>query len=331
MPPKSGTTTVAAKSNSPARRPPHRAITLEYVEALKAYAEVMFKGGMLPQQKNGPPARTETAAAIIEVGRDVGLPATQALANVMIVRGRPSMWGDAVMGLILSSGLLEYREEWYEGTPGEDDHTACYKVKRVGARQERVAKFSVADAKRANLWGKPGPWTEYPERQMMWRAKSWACRDEFPDVLCGLIFTEEALDIPAPSGRVEVVQTQPEPGAKAEPEPKPLPEFKPEVALEVSDEVRAVTTPATAPAPEPITKEQLDRLGELRHSMAVAANLSEDDDEQFAEIMFRWETLLKPFGVDRASKLTREQADTFIEQLGKTHDPFTHPPESPAG
>jgi hypothetical protein len=59
-----------------------------------------------------------------------------------------------------------------------------------------VAKFSVEDAKRAGLWGKQGPWSAYPKRMMQMRARGFALRDAFPDVLKGLITAEEAQDYP---------------------------------------------------------------------------------------------------------------------------------------
>jgi hypothetical protein len=60
-----------------------------------------------------------------------------------------------------------------------------------------TVKFSVEDAKRAGLWGKQGPWSAYPKRMMQMRARGFALRDAFPDVLKGLITAEEAEDYPS--------------------------------------------------------------------------------------------------------------------------------------
>jgi len=60
------------------------------------------------------------------------------------------------------------------------------------SRAEPVTKtFSVEDAKRAGLWQKPGPWTDYPKRMLAMRARAFALRDAFPDVLAGLYLREE--------------------------------------------------------------------------------------------------------------------------------------------
>jgi hypothetical protein len=66
-------------------------------------------------------------------------------------------------------------------------------AKRKG-RTPVTAKFSVEDAKRAGLWAKQGPWSAYPKRMLQMRARGFALRDAFPDVLKGMITAEEAID-----------------------------------------------------------------------------------------------------------------------------------------
>lgn len=56
------------------------------------------------------------------------------------------------------------------------------------------------DAAKAGLKGKQGPWTQYPKRMMQMRARSWALRDVFPDVLRGMPVAEEVMDY-APTER----------------------------------------------------------------------------------------------------------------------------------
>ena len=62
--------------------------------------------------------------------------------------------------------------------------------------EKTIRYFSVANAKTARLWGKQGPWTQYPERMLAQRARGFALRDAFPDALKGIITREEAEDIP---------------------------------------------------------------------------------------------------------------------------------------
>ncbi len=61
---------------------------------------------------------------------------------------------------------------------------------------EQSKTFSMTDAKLAGLLGKSGPWTQYPKRMRQMRARAFALRDVFPDVLRGMPVAEEVMDTP---------------------------------------------------------------------------------------------------------------------------------------
>src|SRR5690606_26021257 len=94
---------------------------------------------------------------------------------------------------------------------------------------------SVADAKAADLWGKVGPWKEYPFRMLRFRARSFALRDTFGDALRGLLSAEEAQDIEERQVTGRVIDDEPanvaellapsEPQLEAAPEPAEEPEL----------------------------------------------------------------------------------------------------------
>jgi hypothetical protein len=78
--------------------------------------------------------------------------------------------------------------------------------------------------------GAPGPWQQYPDRMLQARARSFALRDVFPDVLLGLSMSAEELgDIPpedvAPRAQ-NVVEAAPAEPPKTEP-PAPAPDKHP--------------------------------------------------------------------------------------------------------
>lgn len=314
-----------------------RAITPEYVTALQAYSKVLYDGGLTPKGAKRP----ESVAALIEIGRDVGLPATMAVSWIMVLNGRPSIWGDAAMALIRSSGLLESVREWTEGEFGTDEYTACFELKRVGAAEPRVTKFSWADAERANLTTKPGPWQEYPTRQLMWRAKSWGCRDEFPDVLCGLIFVEEARDMPRTVSTWTVEEDTAAPPAIATTATPPAlpPASPPPVAPPTIAPPSSTSNPGPTPgAPETfaghegesvrveITDTQLEEIMRLRALFFNSRGIVDGDERsapEWAEFVF---VNTAPNSVRKASHLTAPQADAFTVRIGEQLDPFTYPP-----
>jgi hypothetical protein len=82
---------------------------------------------------------------------------------------------------------------------------AVCEAKRRGYPAPTVVRFSVADAKKAGLWGKSGPWSQYSSRMLTLRARGFALRNAFADALRGLITAEEAQDYQHEPAREPVV------------------------------------------------------------------------------------------------------------------------------
>ena len=159
-------------------------------EAMK-FSEMLAKSSMVPRQYQGKP---EDVMVACQWGREIGLAPMQALQNIAVINGKPSVYGDAAMALVQASPVCEGIEETIEGEGTPNPVAVC--VAHRKGRKPVVAKFSVEDAKRAGLWGKQGPWQAYPKRMLQMRARGFALRDAFPDVLKGLITAEEAADFP---------------------------------------------------------------------------------------------------------------------------------------
>jgi hypothetical protein len=131
----------------------------------------------------------------------------QALQNIAVINGKPSVYGDAAMALVQASPVCEDVEEFFENEGSPNPIAVCI-AKRKG-RKPVTVKFSVEDAKRAGLWGKQGPWSAYPKRMMQMRARGFALRDAFPDVLKGMITAEEAQDYPDEAKPVQAKPANP--------------------------------------------------------------------------------------------------------------------------
>lgn len=158
-------------------------------EQALTFCDYLADSDLVPKDFKGKPANCLIA---IQWGAELGLKPLQALQNLAIINGRPALWGDAVIALVRSSPLCEYITE------SDDGDTAVCRVKRRGESEE-VRTFSMEDAKAAGLAGKAGPWTQYPKRMRQMRARAFALRDVFPDVLRGMPIAEEVMDISAGS------------------------------------------------------------------------------------------------------------------------------------
>jgi hypothetical protein len=166
-----------------------RGVNLSSLDEMWRFAQYVSKSGLAPKGVNTP----EAVVVCIQHGFEVGLRPMQALRGIMVVNNRPSLWGDAMLAVCRSSPAWDESvfEETVEGT-GDKMEAACT-VGRKGGRPIRRT-FSVSDAKIAKLWSKSGPWQEYPKRMLSMRARAFACRDGFPDALCGMACYEEAVD-----------------------------------------------------------------------------------------------------------------------------------------
>ena len=172
-----------------------RGLALTTFSDYHQFAVAICKGGFAPRGLDKP----EAVAVAMAFGAELGLSPLSAIQNIAVVNGRPCVWGDAALALVKQSGLCGGIEETVSGDG--DKRTATCTVTRRGEEGVCARTFSVADAKRANLWGKQGPWTQYPDRMLAMRARGFALRDAFPDVLRGLITREEAQDYPQDAAR----------------------------------------------------------------------------------------------------------------------------------
>ena len=169
-------------------------------EQALTFSNYLADSEMVPKDFRGKPGNCLIA---MQWGAELGLKPLQALQNLAVINGRPALWGDAVIALVRSSPLCEFVIET------DDGNTATCRVKRRG-EPEQSRTFSMEDAHEAGLRGKQGPWSQYPKRMRQMRARAFALRDVFPDVLRGLAIAEEVMDAPPPEkhmGAAEEVKT----------------------------------------------------------------------------------------------------------------------------
>lgn len=172
-----------------------KGLELRTLDDFWRFGNYVIKSGLSPKGINNP----ESVVIIVQAGFELGITPMQALQNISPINGRPCPWGDLVPGLVETSSKQEYGYPTKIGKKNPDgsypdSYGYRYTTKRKG-RDEYSYEFTVADAKRAKLWGKEGPWTFYPDRMLLNRSRTFCLRDVYPDVLKGLLTVEEAKDM----------------------------------------------------------------------------------------------------------------------------------------
>ena len=183
---------------------PARGLALASFDDAFRFAKMVAASEFAPKDFRGKP---ESCLLAIQHGSEIGLSPMQSLQNIACINGRPAIWGDAALAVAMASPVCESVTETIDGEG--DNMVATCTAKRRGYEKPTVVRFTVADAKKASLWGKSGPWTQYPRRMLQLRARGFALRDAFPDVLKGLVTAEEAQDYPTTPATPEPVVVRP--------------------------------------------------------------------------------------------------------------------------
>lgn len=242
----------------PVQSPAIRAMVPQTMTEVFQLAEAVHRSGLAPDGLSN----TQAVAIAIMHGLELGVPPMTALQRIAVINGRPTIWGDLAIALVRASGLAESIREEIVGTG--DDRVAICTVKRKGEPQPIVGTFSVDDAKRARLWDtrekvqrrsrngsgtyealNDAPWHRFPERMMKFRARAFALRDGFADVLGGLYLREEM-----EGEQVEARDVTPAP---APPAPPPAAAGKKEAPLQPGPAALAPPAPDAA-VPSPLDK-----------------------------------------------------------------------------
>lgn len=210
-----------------------------YEDDRKRWCQMLVKSGLAPKSLSTP----EKVFVAVEAGCEAGLSPLQALSSVYVINGMPAWTGQGALALIRGAGICSLPPT--VRFEGEGDAYSCViAFQRADMPQPETSVYTVADAKRAKLWGKSGPWTEHPDQMLQWRAVSRMASFYFSDVLKGHGIAEVARDRPIP---VE---------ASVEPPPTPDP-----LLAAVASQPEPETDPATGEEiPDYIDAEEQEQL-----------------------------------------------------------------------
>lgn len=234
----------------------------------------------LDKQNNPDQAMVEVA---IMHGMELGIRPMAALQGIAVINGMPAVWGDLMVALVRASGLCEWIKEGFDGQ-GDDLAGVCT-VKRKNEPAPVTKRFRVKDAQQAGLWTKAGPWTQYPWRMLGIRARAWALRDTFADVLKGMHSAEELTDmLPAVIAETErrIAADAPARPTRARKEPEHQergPEQRQQTSAveEITPEPKQPAASEPEPAAEEITAEPAPERDTVSEDEAFARALTLQD------------------------------------------------------
>lgn len=159
----------------------------EALGAAHKIATVLCSTGMVPQAYRGKP---DDGAAAILYGAEVGLKPQQALQQVFVVHGSPAIYARTMVGLLKARG---YR---FETVDTSDESVTVRATSPRGEVEEST--WDIARATKAGYTSNKKYNTD-PQAMLYAKAASEVSRKIAPDVLLGIKYTAEDLELePSP-------------------------------------------------------------------------------------------------------------------------------------
>lgn len=160
--------------------PNELALIKTYDEAERA-ANAMFKSGLFQDVK-------QVGQALVKIlaGQELGFGPYASMSGVNIIQGKTTMGANLMAAAIKRTNKYNYRIT-------EMSDQACEITFYENGQQVGKSRFSIDDAKKANLTGKDN-WVKYPRNMLFARAISNGQRWYAPDVFNGaLVYTPDEL------------------------------------------------------------------------------------------------------------------------------------------
>lgn len=199
------------------------------------------------------------AAAVILAGKSVGMDPMQAVQNIFPVHGMPSMYARSMTALVISKGHQVERVD-------ASDQSVTWRGRRRGTESWQTFTWTIDRAKKAGYTSN-AKYTSDPIGMLSAKAAAEMCRVMFPDVLLGMAYSVEDLELEpdaesAAGAAPEKPKTRvtrkrkdaaPDPVKPPVVDTPPAEDDEPEDATEPDQEEEAA-------APETITKDRWDEV-----------------------------------------------------------------------
>lgn len=145
-------------------------------------ADMFIKSGFFPRHIDTP----AKAIVIIQKGRELGLPKTEALSKISVINGQPCTKVETLLGLARRTGQLE--DLIVKDFPDYCETT----IKRKG-QTPHTCRFGDVEALAMGLTGKDN-YKKQKGTMYQWRSLAKNLRVTFPDAIGGLYLEEEIAD-----------------------------------------------------------------------------------------------------------------------------------------
>lgn len=233
------------------------------IQARINYAKALAGSNLLPAQYQHQPAN---ALVAIETGYALGIAPIQALSSIAVINGRACMSADLMAAVVRRAGHKLRIEE-------RDGAVKATLIRRDDPDYEFTVVWDREKATTAGLWGRKGPWTQFPTQMLRARAITEVCRQGASDALMGVIYAPEELGADVDADGNVVATPTPQPA-----QPAQSAVLEGEQRQRVLSEIKALLTKASCDT----------STAEVILAMAVAAGAVGSPDDLRAWMRQAW-------------------------------------------
>lgn len=248
----------------------------------------------VPSSFRGKP---EAAAAAILAGKSLGLDPMNALANIFVVSGRPSMYARTMAALVMQAGHTIRRIEATE-------QRVVYEGKRKGDTTFTRVEWTIARAQKAGYTSNK-KYQSDPIAMLTAKCQAEICRVIAPDVLTGIAATSvEEVELDDLGERDTTEPEAPKAKRTISRKQQPAPSLPAVVHDAPQDEPEEHLPAEPEPSIDPITTAQLTKLNIVLQEQG----LTERDDK----LNYLSTYLARPIGSSK--DLTKAEAHRLIDE-----------------
>ena len=147
------------------------------------HAQAVAQSSLIPDGYRNQPANVLWA-----MDDALNIPFPQVMQTMAVMGGRMTMSADLMAAVVRRAGhKLRVREQGMAVTAAL--------IRQDDPDYEFTATWDEAKARQAGLWGRRGPWTQYPAQMLRSRAITEVCRQGASDALAGTIYSPDELEL----------------------------------------------------------------------------------------------------------------------------------------